>query len=109
MKKRTPIENCPSLPKIHGYQNVTDSQWCSNFYKSVTAYEYYDKTLADDLLVKRRMTNDDPAKHLTEPEMWYFVRNIAQACDTLNNNGILHGDIQPRHIFLTPEDKVPPR
>jgi hypothetical protein len=86
--------------------NKTDSSWCSKYYKTHIAMEYSEESLADELLRRRRLTRDDPGKWMDEPTMWYIIRAVANGCATLESHGLLHGDIQPRHIFIMPDETV---
>jgi serine/threonine protein kinase len=68
--------------------------------------EYSEESLAEELLRRRRLTRDDPGKWMSEPEMWYVIRSVASASSALEQNGLLHGDIQPRHILITNDETI---
>jgi len=68
--------------------------------------EYSEESLAEELLRRRRLTRDDPGKWMSEPEMWYVIRSVASASAALEQNGLLHGDIQPRHILITNDETI---
>ena len=39
-------------------------------------------------------------KTVTEPELRYFVRQIASACSYLHSSQIVHRDLTPNNLFL---------
>jgi serine/threonine protein kinase len=96
----------PSLCVLKDYEQRIDKDWCSQYYKSHVAIEYHESNLAEDLLSRRRKVPEDPDKYLTEPEIWYVLRTIAEGMSVLQKNGLYHGDIQPRHVLLTEDQTV---
>jgi len=43
---------------------------------------------------------------MSEPEIWYVIRAVANGCAALESHGLLHGDIQPRHILIMPDETI---
>lgn len=39
-------------------------------------------------------------KHLSEPTVWKYLRQLIKGLNTLHSNGILHRDIKSANIFL---------
>ena len=95
-----------NLADIIDTENVVESNWCAKYYKTHIAVEYSEESLAEELLRRRRLTRDDPGKWMSEPEMWYVIRGVSSACAALEQNGLLHGDIQPRHILITNDERI---
>lgn len=87
-------------------ENRIDSNWCSSYFKTHVAMQYSEESLAEELLRRRRLTRDDPGKWMSEPEMWYVIRSVSSASAELEKNGLLHGDIQPRHILIMNDERI---
>ena len=51
-------------------------------------------------------TRMDASKRLTLLKAKHYIRQIAQALDYLHNCGIIHLDIKPENIIITPMDTV---
>lgn len=105
MKTRLNIHN-ENLANVLTSGQRVDSSWCSKYYKTHVAVEYSEESLAEVLHKRRRLTRDDPGKWMSEPEMWYIIRAVANGCAALESHGLLHGDIQPRHILIMHDDTV---
>lgn len=94
------------LTDVIASSSHTDSSWCSKYYKTLVAMEYSEENLGEELHRRRRLTRDDPGKWMSEPELWYVIRAIANGSEALLVNGLLHGDIQPRNILIMPDETV---
>jgi serine/threonine protein kinase len=105
MQTRRNIHN-ENLASVFTSDNKVDNSWCSKYYKTLIAMEYSEESLAEELHRRRRLTRDDPGKWMSEPEMWYVIRAVANGCATLESHGLLHGDIQPRHILIMPDETI---
>lgn len=105
IKSRSNIHN-EYLTNVIASNSHTDSSWCSKYYKTLIAVEYSPENLAEELHRRRRLTRDDPGKWMSEPEMWYIIRSVANGSAALAAHGLLHGDIQPRNILVMPDETV---
>lgn len=43
---------------------------------------------------------------MTEPSLWYLIKAVSSAALELERNGLLHGDIQPRNILITSDERI---
>lgn len=87
--------------------NSEESEWCSSYYKNYSAYEFHHGNLAEELKRRRRLPgNEVDTKYMPEPEMWFLLRAMSTASQSLKSKGLFHGDIQPRHVLIDDEAGV---
>lgn len=93
------------LCKLMHSEDSVETSWCSKHYKNCSAYEYHEKSLAEELKSRKRLPHHDiDNKYFSEPELWYILRAISGGSASLKTRGLAHGDIQPRHVLITSDE-----
>lgn len=84
------------------YQNcyIDSGQQTSSFHITV-GLNFYERTLDQELILKRKMKN-----HFSESELWHIMIGQASALKTLLNDDISHGDLHPETVYITPENII---
>ncbi|EAR95135.1 protein kinase (macronuclear) [Tetrahymena thermophila SB210] len=93
--------NHPNVLKMIGFNQHSETQICGDFSKINCYYEYYSLNLEKEL--EKRFPEQ---KYFTEPEIWYLIDSIVNACSFFESNKIYHGDIRPINVLLTVAGQV---
>jgi len=63
MAKRQQLAKTPNaeqyLASLKHHTNSNESEWCSQYYKNFSAYEYHHENLAEELKRRRRIPGND--------------------------------------------------
>jgi len=71
------------LGRLVDFSEMTDSSWCTNYYKTYTATEYFGNNLEFNLRMKRDLNQDMPDKDYTQDELNYLMSSIARGASAL--------------------------
>ncbi|KAL4470486.1 hypothetical protein ABPG74_012097 [Tetrahymena malaccensis] len=93
--------NHPNVLKMIGFNQHSESQICGDFSKINCYYEYYSLNLEKEL--EKRLPEQ---KYFSEPEIWYLIDSMVNACSFFESNKIYHGDIRPTNVLLTVSGQV---
>ncbi|EGR28134.1 protein kinase domain protein [Ichthyophthirius multifiliis] len=69
-------------------------------------YIYKHKTEKKYITQRELFRRRDSQEFFSEPEIWYLLDSLIQACSYLEKHKIYHGDLRPVNIILTPEGFV---
>ncbi|KAL4494442.1 hypothetical protein ABPG72_019852 [Tetrahymena utriculariae] len=93
--------NHPNVLKMIGFNQHSETQICGDFSKINCYYEYYSLNLEKEL--EKRYPEQ---KYFSEPEIWYLIDSMVNACSFFESNKIYHGDIRPTNVLLTVSGQV---
>lgn len=95
-----------NLGRFVHFTKMVDSSWCTNYYKTYTATEYYTNNLEFNLRMKRDLNQDMPDKDYNQDELTYIMGSVASGAQALSSVGLFHGDIQPRNVMMGEHGEV---
>jgi len=102
----------PHLTTLPYYEMVDDRQMFNTFTRHSIAFEYFPKTLEQELEHRaqiRESPNDtiiSSVKYYSESEVWYIINSLLSVVSTFKDHDYPHGDIQPKNIFIDNEGKI---
>lgn len=67
--------NHPNLCALRALSFKEDSQWCSKYYKTHAAIEYYQENLAEELKRRQRIPGDDVVNKV-QFFLWVYLKRI---------------------------------
>ena len=86
-----------NLLRLIAYNRFTEGYISGEFNKIQIFVEFYEHDLDEE--IDTRILNQD---HFKEEELWYLIFAIISALKHFQLFNVIHGDIRPKNIFLTP-------
>jgi hypothetical protein len=83
MAKRQQLAKTPNaeqyLASLKNHTNSNESEWCSQYYKNFSAYEYHHENLAEELKRRRRIPGNDVTEKVINriSDFWFRLLRVA--------------------------------
>ncbi|KAL4467232.1 hypothetical protein ABPG72_005857 [Tetrahymena utriculariae] len=88
----------PSIVNIIDIKTEINEHFCSNFYKVVIVYEYFDNTL--EKLITMNKNQQTP---FNEQDIYFLIDCILSALMCMHYCNFTHCDIRPKTILVSPD------
>ncbi|KAL4426781.1 hypothetical protein ABPG74_006578 [Tetrahymena malaccensis] len=88
----------PSIVNIVDIKTEINEHFCSNFYKVIIVYEYFDNTL--EKLINMNKNQQTP---FNEQDIYFLIDCILSALMCMHYCNFTHCDIRPKTILVSPD------
>lgn len=101
-----------NLTTLPFYEVLEERQMFSTFYRHNMGFEYYSKTLKDELQNRSQIQEHEnetaysSIKYYSESEIWYIINVLCSVVGTFRDHDYPHGDIQPQNLLIDNEGQM---
>jgi serine/threonine protein kinase len=91
------LNDISGLVKLVEINELFEENFCSNFYRLSSLFEYCENNLQQEINVRQQV--------YTRKEIVHFLQQVVGALVELSTRALRHGDLRPSHILLLPNQQ----
>lgn len=101
-----------NLTTLPFYEVTEERQMFSTFYRHNMGFEYYGKTLENELENRSKIQEHESEtaystiKYYSESEIWYIINVLLDVVNTFKDQNYPHGDIQPKNLLIDSDGQM---